>query len=172
VSTVRLHDPLPHPPRVRGPGLGWLPAVWRRSATWRTVGRFVLWGPLIGGAPYAVLVFTIPFAYAIGLGPALLSGLLFAAWYHGSAGRMPTWPWRAVMGALCGAAPMAVLAFCNLVASQRPGWLSVGVIAAHGIPAATILALTQNTTQSAERARPAQPAQAAPHSGAAAAVRH
>jgi hypothetical protein len=55
--------------RVRGPGLGWLPAVWRQRATWRTVWRFVRMGPLIGVLPWAWLAVTIPFAYVVG-GPA------------------------------------------------------------------------------------------------------
>jgi hypothetical protein len=146
MSTLSLRRTTPHlahPPRVRGPGWGWLPAVWRRRATWQTVGRFVLWGPLIGGAPYAVALFTIPFAYLFGLLPALLAGLLFAAWYHGSSGRTPTWPWRAVVGGLCGCAPVAALLFCNVAESHQPSWFAVGVLAAHGIPAATILALAQ-----------------------------
>ena len=85
-------------PRLRGPGVGWLPPVLRQPAYWRTVGRFALWGPLIGGAPYAWALVTLPFVYAIGVVPALLAGLLFAAWYHGSQGATPGLCWRLMAG--------------------------------------------------------------------------
>ncbi len=135
---------LPRPlalPRLQGPGLGWLPAVWRRGATWRTVARFAFFGPLIGGAPYVIFILPIPFAYLIGTLPALLAGLLFATWYHGGTGRAPTWPWRALMGALSGAGAVAATAVVFVLAAEQPGWIMVGVVAVHGVPAATLLAL-------------------------------
>ena len=138
--------------RFHGPGLGWLPAVWRRHSTWRTVGRFVLFGPAIGGAPYVIFILPIPFAYCIGALPALVAGLLFATWYHGGAGRVPSWPWRALVGALSGCGAAAVAAFYLVVATRRPEWFMVGVIALHGLPAAVILALVE---------RPARPRDAA-----------
>ena len=133
-------------PRLHGPGLGWLPAVWRRGATWRTVGRFAFFGPLIGGAPYAVFVLTIPFVYLVGLVPALVAGFLFATWYHGGGpagrGRTPSWPWRALMGALSAGATAAAFAFYFQMATGDPGFVAA-VIAAHGVPAAVVLALRQ-----------------------------
>lgn len=130
------------PPALRAPGLGWLPTVWRRAATWKTVLRFVLLGPLIGGAPYVVFIFPIPFAYALGALPALLAGLLFATWYHG-AGRTPGAAWRALMGALAGTAAAAASALPFVLAAERPAWFMVGVVAMHGVPAALVLALLQ-----------------------------
>ncbi len=130
-------------PRVRGPGLGWLPAVLRRRATWRTVWRFVWAGPLIGCLPYAWMLISLPFAYAIGVVPAVVAGLLFAAWYHGSRGRMPTWPWRAAVGAIAGLGGTAFVAVGLLLASREPAWFYVGVVAAHGVPAALVLGLLQ-----------------------------
>ncbi len=130
------------PPGLRAPGLGWLPAVWRRAATWKTVLRFVLLGPLIGGAPYVVFIFPIPFAYVIGTLPALVAGLLFASWYHG-AGRAPGAAWRALIGALAGGAAAAASAVPFALAAERPAWFMVGVVAAHGVPAAVLLALLQ-----------------------------
>ena len=128
-------------PRMHGPGLAWLPAVWRQRATWRTVWRFLWLGPLIGGAPYVVFIVPIPFAYFIGAAPALIAGVLFATWYHGHAGRPPSWPWRALLGALSGAAAAAASALYFELAAAGPQWFMVGVIAVHGIPAAVILAL-------------------------------
>lgn len=130
------------PPSVRAPGLGWLPAVWRRAALWRTVGRFVVLGPLIGGAPYAVFVFPIPFAYLIGVLPALIAGMLFATWVHGSpAGRAPSWPWRLIVGTLCGAAPALLAVVPFVLLAERPDMFMPTVIAMHGVPAAAVLAL-------------------------------
>jgi hypothetical protein len=142
--------PGPRVPGLRGPGLGWLPAVWRRAATWKTVLRFVLLGPLIGGAPYVVFIFPIPFAYAIGALPALVAGMLFASWYHG-AGRAPGAAWRALIGALAGGAAAAASALPFVLLAERPAWFMVGVVAAHGVPAALLLALLQ------KKPRPAQP---------------
>lgn len=137
------------PPRLalRGPGLGWLPAVWRRGATWRTVGRFVLWGPLIGGAPYAVFVVTIPLVYLVGFIPAALAGWLFATWLHAGRGRSPSWPWLAMMGALCGGAAAGIVALASVVigagASARPDWVWPLIAAVHGVPAAVVVALLE-----------------------------
>lgn len=126
-------------PRVRGPGFGWLPAVWRRADTRRTVMRFVVFGPLIGGLPYNVFLLPIPFSYVIGGLPALLAGLLFATWYH--AGPPPGPAWRGLLGALCGAAAALASVAVFVLASDRPSVFVPAVIAVHGIPAATILAL-------------------------------
>jgi hypothetical protein len=125
---------------VRAPGLGWVPAVWRRAATWRTVGRFVVLGPLIGGAPYAIFLVTIPFAYLIGTGPALIAGVLFASWYHGRAGGTPSWPWRITVGALAGGAAAALAAVPFVVLAEQPDGFMPALIAVHGVPAAMILA--------------------------------
>jgi len=148
VSTLALARRVPGPSALRSPGLGGLPAAWRLSAMWRTVIRFVLLGPLIGGAPYVLLLFTIPFAYFIGALPAFIAGVLFGTWYHGP-GRTPGWRWRAAMGALCGgaAAVLAGLAFTALAGSGagpgRQAWFMVAVMALHGVPAAVVLALMQ-----------------------------
>jgi hypothetical protein len=130
-------------PRLRGPGLGWVPAVWRRPATWLTVWRFVWAGPLIGCLPYAWMVISVPVAYAVGAAPAAVAGLLFAAWYHGQHGRTPTWPWRATVGALAGLGAAAALALVMLLGSQQLEWFPVGIVAAHGVPAGIVLALLQ-----------------------------
>lgn len=120
-----------------------LPRAWCARTTWRTAGRFMAWGPLIGGAPYVWLLFPLPFAYAIGAGPAAVAGLLFGAWYHAPGRRVPGWPWRAAFGALAGAA-VALLTYAGSwlwLARSDPFWALV--VAVHGVPAAMILALTQ-----------------------------
>ena len=61
---------------VRAPGWGWLPATLRRPAFWRIVAAFAIVGPLIGGAPYAIFIVTVPFIYLFGFVPALLAGLI------------------------------------------------------------------------------------------------
>lgn len=127
--------------RVRGPGLDWLPAVLRRRATWHTVWRFVWLGPLVGVLPWSWMVVSIPFAYVLGGPAALVAGLLFATWYHG-AGRIPTWPWRATLGALAGlGATAAVTLFQVLIGTVS--WGYVAVVAVHGVPAAMAVALLQ-----------------------------
>lgn len=135
--------------RVHGPGLGWLPAVLRQRATWRTVWRFVWAGPLIGVLPWAWLVLSIPFAYVLGGPAALVAGLLFATWYHG-AGRVPTWPWRAAMGVMAGLGASAAVALA-LQWAGAAHWGFVGVVAAHGVPAALVLALIQKPAPSKAR---------------------
>jgi hypothetical protein len=124
---------------LRAPGLAWLPAVWRRQATWKTVLWFGFWGPLVGGLPYVWLLFPIPFAYFIGGLPALFTGLLFACWAH--AGPLPKAKWRALVGALCALAAAAVSVVPFVVAAERPEWFMPAVIALHGVPAAVVLAL-------------------------------
>jgi len=128
--------------RCAWPGLDWLPAVWRRGRTWKTVLRFGFLGPLVGGAPYVIFVFPIPFAYAIGGLPALFAGWLFATWYH-RPGRVPGWGWRALFGALAGAGAALASAVVLVLAADPPGWSMVWVVALHGVPAATVLALLQ-----------------------------
>lgn len=139
---------VPVPPRVHGPGLGWLPAVLRRRATWRTVWRFAWAGPLIGGLPYAWTVVGIPFAYLIGAVPATVAGLLFAAWYH-AGGRVPSWPWRAVVGSLAGLGGSLIVALGMLPSGSGIEAFHVAVVAAHGVPAALVLALLQKPVQRA-----------------------
>jgi hypothetical protein len=126
---------------VRGPGWAWLPAVLRSRAYWREVRRFVVWGPLIGGAPYAVFIVPIPFVYLIGLMPALCAGLLFAAWAAQPAARAPAWPWRLAIGAACGLA-VAALSEVMVNAGTTQHGFRFGLIAVHGVPAAAVLALS------------------------------
>lgn len=140
------------PPRLRGPGLGWVPAVLRRRATWRTVWRFTWAGPLVGGLPYVWMVISVPFAYAIGVVPALLAGLLFGAWYHGHAGRVPTWPWRAAVGALAGAGATTIVGMAQILSGHGFDTFWLAVLALHGVPAAAVLGLLQKPR--AERLRP------------------
>ncbi len=134
-------------PRVRGPGLDWLPAFMHQRAYWRTVWRFVWLGPLVGGAPYVWTLVALPFAYFVGAVPALVAGMLFGAWYHGLPGRLPTWPWRAALGALSGLGATLLIALCQVVAVTPVSWVFVAIVAAHGVPAATVLALLQRPPQ-------------------------
>ena len=127
------------------PGWVWVPPLLCTRRYWRVVGRFALWGPLIGGAPYAWLVITVPFAFAIGFVPATLTGLLFGAWLL-APGRYPSAGWRAALGMLCALAACAAVALA--VAPRAP--LGAGVLLAlHGVPAGLILALTQRTPRGA-----------------------
>lgn len=127
-------------PSLRGPGVSWVPAVLREQATWRTVGRFVVLGPLIGVLPWAWLLLTIPVAYALGMPAAAVAGLLFACWYHAD-GRTPTWPWRAAVGALSGLGAAALMALCLGSLSRTDYAFVFAVVAIHGVPASTVLAL-------------------------------
>jgi hypothetical protein len=113
-----------------------------RAAYWRTVGRFALYGPLVGGAPYAWVLFTLPFIYLIGFVPALLAGLLYAAWQHAPGLRAPNLAWRAVMGFVCGAAGSAAASFAGMALLQMPLLFTLGLLAVHGVPAALLLAST------------------------------
>ena len=122
-----------------GPGWEWLPSVLRSARYWRMVGRFAIWGPLVGGIPYAWLVITLPFVYLFGLGPAVLAGMLFAAWLHAPGRRFPSAPWRAALGMLCGALACAVVAFAFDPRHPLGPWL---FLSAHGVPAAVLLALS------------------------------
>lgn len=120
------------PPRSVWP----LPFATRRY--WRTVARFALLGPLIGGAPYAVFVVTIPFVYAFGLGPAVVTGALYAAWSDWPGPRRAPVSWRVAMGVLCAAVGCAAIAMAVQPRSALEAW---AFLAAHGVPAAAILAL-------------------------------
>lgn len=80
------------------------------TLNWRSafaiLGRYVFFGPLIGGAPYVWTIIGIPFAYALGLGPALICGVLTLWWLRlgGTRAALPG-PWHAAtFGALFGAA--------------------------------------------------------------------
>ena len=134
--------------RVAMPGWEWVPPVLRSARYWRVVGRFAVWGPLIGGAPYAVFMVTLPFIYLFGLAPALIAGLLFAAWLH-APGRHPHAAWRAVVGAICGALACAVTAFAFDLRHPLLPW---AWLALHGVPAAALLAWRQRAPSSDIRA--------------------
>jgi len=98
---------------------------------------FGFWGPLVGGLPYVWAVITIPFAYAFGLGPALICGLLYGLWrWRSPLEGVGAW-WRAGRGALCGLIGCVV---CGL-AYSRSLWdlWPVGILALHGVPAGAIL---------------------------------
>jgi len=136
--------------RVAMPRWAWVPPVLRSARYWRLVGRFALWGPLIGGAPYLVFVITLPFVYLFGLGPALLAGLLFAAWLH-APGRHPHAPWRVAVGAICGAIACSAVA---LAFDPRHPLLPWGWLALHGVPAAILLAWWRRAPSSDARAAP------------------
>ena len=125
-------------PSLHGPGWAWVPPALRQRAYWAMVGRFALFGPLIGGLPYVWLVIPIPFAYLFGLVPAMVAGMLFAAWWLAPSVRQPTAVWRATVGAVCGAAGCAVVAMA--VSPSQPA-LPVVLLALHGVPAAMVLAL-------------------------------
>ncbi|MFZ4649527.1 MAG: hypothetical protein ACOYLV_02355 [Rubrivivax sp.] len=161
--------------RVRRPLLKRLLAVLRQRATWRTVWRFVWLGPWMG----LLLAFLIAWlsmppqaaqpagiwkrlfstdliaaVYGAGGPPALVAGLLFAAWYHG-AGRPPAWPRRAALGALAGLGAAAAGALVSLLAAAgelmqgRTGiataylWAYPAAIALFGVPAGVVVALLQ-----------------------------
>ncbi len=136
-------------PRVHGPGFGWLPPVLRQRGTWLTVWRFVWAGPLIGAVPYLWMVVSLPFAYVIGAVPAAVAGLLFAAWYHGQRGRVPTWPWRATVGAMAGAGSAVVVALVLQLVWPGVPWFYVAIVAVHGVPAGIVLGLMQKRTSAA-----------------------
>jgi hypothetical protein len=137
------------------PGMSWLPAVLRRRDYWKMVGRWALFGPLIGGAPYVPFIFTIPFIYILGFVPALLAGLLFAAWWFAPGARAPTWPWRLLFGAICGLAAALAVAFAEIAFGQGARSFFAVVVAMHGVPAAMVLALltSRKPTVNADRAR-------------------
>lgn len=140
---------------------------WPRAAWWRTVLRFGLLGPLIGGAPYNWLLFPIPFAFAIGLGPALVCGALYALWRDAPARRPPEVRERLLFGALCGAIASAVWSVAVRAWAgpmTGPFWLTV--LLAHGVPAGAVLGWL--TPLSASRTSSDAPAPAWPGRRAAA----
>jgi hypothetical protein len=142
--------------RIHGPGLDWLPAVLRQRATWRTVWRFVWLGPLVGVLPWAWLVISIPLAYVVGGPAAAVAGLLFASWYH-SAGREPSWPWRATVGILAGLGATAAVALFQVLTGLLDESY-VALVAVHGVPAAAVMALLQKPTQKMDPRATPQPA--------------
>ncbi len=80
---------------------------------WGLVAKLALLGPLIGGAPYNIFLFPIPFAYAIGIVPSTLSAIAYVYWLRLPARRHPGPVHRAAIGAVFGAlgcAATAVLA--------------------------------------------------------------
>ena len=127
----------------RGPGTAWLPKPLRMKSYWRMVARFALLGPLIGGLPYAWLLITIPFVYAVGVVPAALAGLLYAAWWSRVAARQPTGLWRATVASISAAAACAFVAL--LYAPGSPG-VPFLFLARHGVPAAAILGWISRVT--------------------------
>jgi hypothetical protein len=71
----------------------------------KVVARALIFGPLVGGAPYNLFVLPIPFSYVIGSIPALFGGLLFAWWLDPVAKlAQPGAALGGLVGALCGAA--------------------------------------------------------------------
>jgi hypothetical protein len=170
--------------RARRPRLDRLLAVLRQRATLRTVWRFVWLGPWVGLMVIMVPAFLAAFlsnlrampprvaeplgigdlirsadlfitgAYFLGGPPALVAGLLFAAWYHG-ASRPPAWPRRAALGALAGLGGcFAVGALGGLMEAlgvlNRPGflvwWEHSASLALSGVPAAVVVALLQKAS--------------------------
>jgi hypothetical protein len=71
----------------------------------KVVARALIFGPLVGGAPYNLFVLPIPLSYVIGSIPALFGGLLFAWWLDPVAKlAQPGAAMGALVGALCGTA--------------------------------------------------------------------
>lgn len=136
---------------LRGPGLHWLPQPIRTRGYWGLVTRFALIGPFVGGLPYIWMIVSLPFMFVIGLVPAFIAGMLYAAWWLTPGSRHPTPIWRGTVGAICGAAGCALVAAGYSPGS--PGWAFL-ILAAHGVPAAGILALVTGTKKRASgRAR-------------------
>jgi len=133
--------------------------------------RFAMFGPLIGGLPYAWTVIAIPFAYAIGIVPALIAGLAYGAWRHTQGARRPGARWRLAVGAASGAfaAALVGLAF-GLADGLNGGLFAAGVVAAHGIPAAAILALAERRRAYAFRSMPSGATGSSPKADAPAAA--
>jgi hypothetical protein len=136
------------PLALRGPGWGWLPQPLQAREYWALVGRFAFFGPLIGGLPYVWLVVTLPFVFGIGLAPALVAGMLYAAWWVIPSPRRPSRLWRAAVGGICGAGGCAVVAVA--VFPNNPG-IAFMVLAAHGMPAVIVLALATRAEASRTR---------------------
>jgi hypothetical protein len=51
-----------------------------KSGSLKRIGKLMLLGPLLGGLPFNLLIFTIPFAYAFGLIHAFLTGISTEIW--------------------------------------------------------------------------------------------
>lgn len=165
--------------RVRRPRPDQLLAVLRQRATWRTVWRFVWLGPWVGlvgmvpvflinlrsmppraaqplgiGGFIEIADFLITGVYFAGGPPALVAGLLFAAWYHG-ASRPPAWPRRAALGALAGLggcfAVGALVGLMKALGVLNPAdlwdwWDYSAILALLGVPAAVVVALLQKAS--------------------------
>ncbi len=115
-----------------------VPGFLKRTRYWRSVWRFVWLGPLVGGLPYNVMVIGIPFSYALGALPALLAGLLYAAWYAQPTLRKPSWPWRLAAGGLCGA--LSCLLVGGMVMSRSGALAPLIWFVPHGVFAGACLA--------------------------------
>jgi hypothetical protein len=105
----------------------------------------------------------IALVYAGGGPPALVAGLLFAAWYHG-ASRPPAWHRRAALGALAGlGASVAVALLVSLAAEGRIGiatadwWAYPAGLALLGVPAGVVVALLQRAAPVAKVPAHTQP---------------
>lgn len=89
-----------------------------------TIIKCVAFGPLVGGLPYNVFLFPIPFSYLLGLAPAIVGGGIYAWWLHAPGKRYPTPVMRAAFGALFGTIAcvltMTVFEWVNSPAGARP----------------------------------------------------
>jgi hypothetical protein len=109
---------------------------------WGLVAKLALLGPLIGGAPYNIFVFPIPFSYAFGIVPSTLSAIAYVYWLRLPGRRQPGPVHRAVIGGVCGAlgcAATAVLAV-GFHVSQYPDATAIMLFCLpHGMLAGAVL---------------------------------
>jgi hypothetical protein len=134
--------------RAHGNPIGWRAAL-------AILGRFAFFGPLIGGAPYVWTIFAIPYAYAFGLGPALICGALTIWWLRmgGSRAALPG-PWHAAaFGALFGAVGAVLIQVTAAMIARRSldvfeaitrtnfgHWIQLFFILPHAVVAGSIMA--------------------------------
>lgn len=97
----------------------------------RTLGWYAVWGPLIGGAPYVWTVIATPFAYLLGIGPALICGALTIVWMRSA--RLPG-PWHsAAFGALFGAVACLLAAWVMQTHGGGGLGMSISTFWLHGL---------------------------------------
>lgn len=89
-----------------------------------TIIKCVAFGPLVGGLPYNIFLFPIPFSYLLGLAPAIVGGGMYAWWLHAPGKRHPTLAMRAAFGALFGTLAcvltLTIFEWVNAPATARP----------------------------------------------------
>jgi hypothetical protein len=120
-----------------------LPSIaWRPDGRfWKLVSLCALWGPMAGGLPYLWTIVAIPYAYVLGIVPAIFGAWCYAFWRFAPERRPPTTDERALFGAISGALGGALTLLLAKVAIPMPDGVEfvILIVVAHGVHAGAIL---------------------------------